>query len=77
VDERGLESERAIAEKRADYFAAGTLAIWDVDILSDDVVRIYRASAPTSPTVYRRGDTAEAEPAVPGWSMPVNDLFPD
>ena len=73
----GAAAERAMSEKRADYFAAGTLVVWDVDPLGDDVVRVYRAAAPDAPTVYRRGDSAEAEPAVPGWSMPVNDLFPD
>jgi Uma2 family endonuclease len=71
----GPAAEREMAAKRADYFAAGTLVIWDVDLLSPEVVRVYRASAPDSPTVYRRGDAAEAEPAVPGWTMPVNDLF--
>jgi hypothetical protein len=25
--------------------------------------------------VYRKGDIADAEPAVPGWQMAVNDLF--
>jgi len=25
--------------------------------------------------VYRKGDTAEAEPAVPGWRMSVDELF--
>jgi hypothetical protein len=48
-----------------------------VDLLSEDVVRVYRATDPTDPTAYRRGQIAEAEPAVPGWRMPVNDLFPD
>ncbi len=24
----------------------------------------------------RRGERAEAEPALPGWSMPVDELFP-
>ncbi|HTE17164.1 MAG TPA: Uma2 family endonuclease, partial [Armatimonadota bacterium] len=71
----GAAAERAMAEKRDDYFAAGTLVVWDVDVQSDDVVRVYRASAPGSPTVYRRGEVAEAEPAVPGWTMPVDDLF--
>ena len=60
----------------ADYFAAGTLVVWDVYLLSEDVVKVYRSTAPDSPTVYRRGDTAEAEPAVPGWRMAVDDLFP-
>ncbi len=67
--------ETEIEQKRADYFAAGTLVVWDVDLLSEDVVRVYRAATPDTPTVYRRGDIAEAEPAVPGWTMPVNDLF--
>ena len=43
--------------------------------LGEDVVRVYRAAEPDRPTVYRRGDAAEAEPALPGWRMPVDDLF--
>ncbi len=27
-------------------------------------------------TKYRSGEVAEAEPAVPGWSLPVDDLLP-
>ena len=72
----GSAAEEAMAAKRADYFAAGTLVVWDVDMLSQDVVRVYRADAPDRPVRYRRGQRAEAEPAVPGWSMPVEDLFP-
>jgi Uma2 family endonuclease len=72
----GPAGEREMAAKRADYFAAGTQVVWDVDVLRDHVVRVYRASGPESPTIYRRGDRAEAEPALPGWSMPVEDLFP-
>ena len=72
----GPEAEREMADKRADYFAAETLVVWDVDLKSVEVVRVYRASHPDQPANYRRGDVAEAEPAVPGWSMPVDDLFP-
>jgi len=71
----GPRAERRMAQKRADYFAANTLVVWDVDILSDDVVRVYRASDPESATIYRRGEIAEADPAVPGWTMAVDDLF--
>jgi hypothetical protein len=46
-----------------------------VDLLSANVVQVYRASDPDHPTLYQRGDIAEAEPAVPGWRMPVDDLF--
>jgi Uma2 family endonuclease len=71
----GPAAEQAMAQKRADYFACGTLVVWDVDLLSEDVVKVYRARDPDHPTIYRRGDIAEAEPAVPGWRMPVDDLF--
>ena len=71
----GLAAERASAEKRADYFAAGTLVVWDVDMLNNDTIKVYRASAPDQPTMYRRGEIAEAEPALPGWRMPVDELF--
>jgi Uma2 family endonuclease len=74
-DDYGPKAEEELAAKRADYFAAGTLVVWDVDLLSHDVVRVYRADAPTAPTVYRRGQMGEAEPAVPGWRMPVDELF--
>jgi Uma2 family endonuclease len=71
----GLAAERAMAEKRADYFACGTLVVWDVDLLSEDVIKSYKANAPEHPVIFQRGETADAEPAVPGWRMPVNDLF--
>jgi Uma2 family endonuclease len=71
----GRAAEREMAAKRADYFAAGTLVVWDVDLLSADVVKAYKASAPDQPVIFRRGDIADAEPAVPGWRMAVNELF--
>ncbi len=72
----GPAAEREMAAKRADYFAAGTLVIWDVDLLSDGVVRVYRDGNAEHPAaLHRRGETADAEPAVPGWTMPVDDLF--
>jgi len=71
----GPRAERRMAEKRTDYFTAGTLVVWDVDLLSDDVVRVFRASNPETATIYHRGEIAEAEPAVPGWTMAVDDLF--
>ena len=71
----GPRMERKLAAKRKDYFAAGTLVVWDVDVLRERVVRVYRASDPENPAVYGRGEVAEAEPAVPGWRMAVDDLF--
>ena len=71
----GPAAERAMQEKRADYFACGTQVVWDVDLQSEDVIKSYKASDPENPVIFRRGDMADAEPAVPGWQMPVNDLF--
>jgi Uma2 family endonuclease len=73
--DRGPIAEREMAEKREDYFAAGPRVVWDVDLLSEDVVRKYSAESPETPVRFRRGERADAEPAVPGWQMPVDDLF--
>jgi Uma2 family endonuclease len=71
----GPRAEREMASKRADYFAAGTQVVWDVDLQSEDVVKSYKASDPENPVIFRRGDIADAEPAVPGWRMAVDELF--
>jgi Uma2 family endonuclease len=71
----GPAAERAMKDKRADYFACGTLVVWDVDLLSVDVIRSYKASDPEHPVIFRRGDMADAEPAVPEWHMAVDELF--
>lgn len=71
----GEKADKQMRQKREDYFAAGTLVVWDVDLLSEDVVKVYRADNPENPTIYQRGETAEAEPAVPNWRMSVDELF--
>ena len=71
----GRAAEKKMAAKRRDYFTAGTLVVWDVDLLGDDVVRVYRAADSDHPTIYRRSQQAEAEPALPDWGMPVDELF--
>ncbi|PYS24538.1 MAG: Uma2 family endonuclease [Acidobacteria bacterium] len=71
----GPAAEKAMARKRDDYFAADTLVVWDVDLLSDEVIKSYQAGAPAQPQIFRRGEDANAEPALSDWSMPVDDLF--
>ncbi|MBV7330493.1 Uma2 family endonuclease [Chloroflexi bacterium TSY] len=70
----GPQAEQKMRQKRADYFSTGTLVVWDVDPI-EEVVHVYRASEPSTSTTYRRGEVAEAEPAVPGWTMLVDLLF--
>ncbi|HEX8392204.1 MAG TPA: Uma2 family endonuclease [Longimicrobium sp.] len=71
----GPSAERTMARKRALWFAAGVQVLWDVDVLRRQIVRIFHADSPEAPVVRTRGEIADAEPAVPGWRFPVDDLF--
>lgn len=71
----GPAADQKIEKKRADYFLAGTQVVWDVDVLKEKIVRVYRGDDPQNPKVYGRGELADAEPVLPGWTMPVDDLF--
>jgi Uma2 family endonuclease len=70
----GPAAEIEMAAKRVDYFAAGTKVVWDVDPIAGEV-RVYRAGPPDTPTIYGRGQDAEADPAVPGWRVSVDWLM--
>jgi Uma2 family endonuclease len=70
----GPAAEAEMTDKRADYFAAGTKVVWDVDPLAE-CIHVYQASAPSQPTSYHRGQDADAEPAVPGWRVAVDWIF--
>ncbi len=70
----GNSAEAEMAAKRADYFAMGTQVVWDVDPQAETVA-VYRISAPDQPIVFRCGHIADAEPAVLGWRMKVDDIF--
>jgi Uma2 family endonuclease len=68
------KAEAEMAAKRADYFEAGTKVVWDVDPLAKEV-RSYRADAPDRPAIFNSGELADAEPALPGWKLAVDDIF--
>lgn len=74
-EDYGRRAEQKMAQKRADYFAAGTLVVWDVDVLRDELVRKYTFEKPDDAVVFRRGEVADADPALAGWKMPVDDIF--
>ncbi len=62
-------AEVALAAKRADYFV-----VWDVDALGERI-QVYRPENPTESITFARGEIANAEPAVPGWEIAVDDVF--
>ena len=70
----GPAVEAEYAAKRDDYFQAGSKVVWDVDPIAR-TIHCYTPSAPTRPRVYRKGDPADAEPAVPGWRVDVDWVF--
>jgi Uma2 family endonuclease len=75
----GEVAEERLAAKRADYFEAGTQVVWDVDPLARSVAvyrsTAYQSTAPDQPNVFATGQTAEAEPALPGFKLPVDEIF--
>lgn len=70
----GPAADAEYEAKRVDYFLAGTLVVWDVDPIAETIL-CYRAATPAHPVVWARGENTDAEPAVPGWSMTVDDVF--
>lgn len=72
--DHGDAAEAKMADKRADYFEAGTPVVWDVDPIAE-CIHVYRADAPDPPVNFHRGQEADAEPAVPGWRMAVDRVF--
>ena len=68
------DDEAEMADKRADYFEAGTNVVWDVDTEAE-VIHKYLHSDPNKPVTFSRGQTADAEPAVPGWKVDVDWIF--
>lgn len=74
----GEAMEAEMEAKRADYFASETRVVWDVDVLrGEEIVRKFTKTdgAETPVATFRRGDVADAEPAIPDFSMKVDDLF--
>ena len=66
--DHGPGMDRAYAEKRADYFAAGTEVVWDVNPRTQTIASYHR-DQPDTPIVFKRGEIAHAEPALPGWQI--------
>ena len=73
-DDYGPAAEVEMAAKRADYFEAGTKLVWDVDPVAGTIAG-YEAATSEPHKVFAAGDLADAEPVLPGWRLPVDELF--
>ncbi|MDQ6834364.1 MAG: Uma2 family endonuclease [Chloroflexota bacterium] len=70
----GLAKDIEYAAKRAEYFAAGTQVVWDVDPRKQ-LIASCMANDPHTPRIFTRSDVADAEPALPGWRVSMDELF--
>ena len=70
----GPKTNAEYEAKRKDYFFAGTLVVWDVDPRAKTVTK-YLATDPLTAVVFAAGQAADAEPAVPGWTLAIDALF--
>ena len=70
----GPRAEKAMADKRADYFAAGTKAVWDVDPEGPVFVRLYLSENPEAAIEFHSGEVAHAGAVLPGWELPVDEI---
>ena len=71
----GKKADEAIKQKRHDYFIAGTKVVWDVDLLSENIIKSYTSENPNTPQIFKRGEIANAESALPNWIFEVDELF--
>src|SRR5439155_17671563 len=53
------DDEAEMADKRADYFEAGTEVVWDVDPIAEC---IHKYTSPTHKTTYQHGPPAAPDP---------------
>lgn len=70
----GPVAEAELAPRRADYFEADTRVVWDVDPQTECVL-LYRPESPDHSVRFGRCQIADAEPAVPGWRVDVDEIF--
>lgn len=61
-----------MARKRSDYFAVGVRLVWQVDPVAR-TVSVY--AAPEVAAVLTEADTLDGAPVLPGFTLPLRDLF--
>jgi Uma2 family endonuclease len=61
-----------IMEKLQDYFRVGVLRVW---VVSPTVAQVYVYSTPGTNVILNRNDPLDGENVVPGFSLPLSQLF--
>lgn len=61
-----------MAAKRQDYFAAGVELVWEID---PDARTVVAYASPTDSTTLRANDILDGGTVLPGFTLPLQDLF--
>lgn len=67
------ELTHASVAKVQEYFAAGVKAVW---LVLPNVEHVYCYTSPTAVRILTRDDVLTGDPVVPGFKLPLADLFP-
>jgi Uma2 family endonuclease len=67
-------TDEEMDEKLADYFDSGAAVVWLVDP-ADRTVRVFTSPSRASATRLTAADTLSGDPLLPGFAVPVADLF--
>jgi Uma2 family endonuclease len=62
-----------VMDKMKEYFTAGCKAVW---IVWPTLEQIHVYSSPTSVRIFGSTDTLEGDPVIPGFRLPLIELFP-
>lgn len=62
-----------VFEKLHEYFAGGVRAVW---LVLSHIEQVHCYDSPTAVRILTRADDLTGDPVVPGFRMPVADLFP-
>ncbi len=68
---------RTTARKLREYFAAGTIQVWVIDPVDRTVAVHADPQEPDRATIFTAADTLSGEPVLPGFRLPLAELFDD
>ena len=67
------DTAKAVAAKRREYLRGGVRLVWLID---PDAAEVQVYDSTGAVRVLTRDDTLTADPVVPGFALPLTDLFP-
>ena len=70
-------TQAEIRQKRTEYFESGTRAVWIIDPVARTIAVYADPADPDAHTTLTAADTLTGEPVLPGFALPLAELFDD